>query len=122
MIETNPDALAIAAHPDDIEFYMAGTLLLLRRAGCETHYLTVASGSCGSLQHSAAAARSVRRKESRQAARILGAHYHPSLTDDLEIFYDLKTLRWLAAVIREAKPRIVCRITIFCTMASSPIA
>ena len=28
-----PAVLAIGAHPDDIEFYMAGTLLLLGRAG-----------------------------------------------------------------------------------------
>ena len=27
--------LAIAAHPDDIEFMMAGTLLRLKDAGCE---------------------------------------------------------------------------------------
>ena len=32
-------ALAIAAHPDDIEFMMAGTLCLLREAGWEIHYL-----------------------------------------------------------------------------------
>ena len=31
-------ALAIAAHPDDIEFYMAGTLLRLRAAGWSTHF------------------------------------------------------------------------------------
>ena len=41
-------AMAVAAHPDDIEFYMAGTLLLLREAGYEVHYMTLASGSCGS--------------------------------------------------------------------------
>ena len=29
-------AIAIAAHPDDIEFQMAGTLLLLKEAGGET--------------------------------------------------------------------------------------
>ncbi|HEU4902789.1 MAG TPA: PIG-L family deacetylase, partial [Flavisolibacter sp.] len=32
-------AIAIAAHPDDIEFMMAGTLLQLKAAGYETHYL-----------------------------------------------------------------------------------
>ena len=100
-------AIAIAAHPDDIEFYMAGTLLLLKAAGYEIHYLTVANGSCGSLRHNAANTRTIRRKEAQHAARILGAHYHPSLTDDLEIIYDLKILRRLAAIIREAKPRIV---------------
>jgi len=100
-------AFAIAAHPDDIEFYMAGTLLLLKEGGWQIHYLTLASGSCGSMQQSATATRDTRRKESRQAAHLMGAHYHPSLTDDLEIFYELKILRRLVAVVREVKPGIV---------------
>ncbi|MHB8521404.1 MAG: PIG-L deacetylase family protein [Limisphaerales bacterium] len=100
-------ALAIAAHPDDIEFYMAGTLLLLEQAGYETHYLNLCSGNCGSLQHDAAKTRSIRRREAQQAARILGARYHPSLTDDLEIFYEGKTIRRVAAIIREVKPMIL---------------
>ena len=102
-----PTALAIAAHPDDIEFYMAGTLLLLKQAGYQIHYLTLASGNCGSVRDNAAVTRAIRRKESERAADILGAHYHPSLTDDLEIFYDLKTLRRLAAIVRQVKPGIV---------------
>ena len=100
-------AIAIGAHPDDIEFYMAGTLLLLKEAGYRTHYMTVASGSCGSLKLSAAATRTLRRKESKRAAQLLGAEYHPSLTDDLEIFYDLKTLRRVAGIIRQVKPKII---------------
>ena len=40
-------AFAIAAHPDDIEFYMAGTLLLLRERGWAIHYMTLSTGSCG---------------------------------------------------------------------------
>lgn len=100
-------AFAIVAHPDDIEFYMAGTLLLLKEAGFETHYLTVASGSCGSVQTDATATKRIRRRESEHAAKILGAQYHPSLTDDLEIFYEIKTLRRLAAIIREVGPSIV---------------
>ena len=100
-------AFAIAAHPDDIEFYMAGTLLLLKTAGFEIHYMTLSSGSCGSLEENAARTRKIRRLESLRATAILGAHYHSSFTDDLEIFYDLKSLRKLAAVIREVKPSIV---------------
>jgi LmbE family N-acetylglucosaminyl deacetylase len=100
-------AIAIAAHPDDIEFCMAGTLLQLRRAGYETHYLTLASGSCGSTKTDAKATRSIRSAEARAAAGILDAKFHPSLTNDLEIFYDLKLLRKLAAIIREVKPGIV---------------
>lgn len=100
-------ALAIAAHPDDIEFCMAGTLLLLKAAGWEIHYLNLSTGNCGSMTMNAAKTRSVRRKEAQAAAKILGAHWHPPLCDDLEIFYDLKTLRRLASVIRVVKPGIV---------------
>lgn len=100
-------AFAIAAHPDDIEFYMAGTLLLLKQTGWEIHYMTLASGNCGSTQNNAAATRKIRARESKRAAEILGAHYHASLVDDLEIFYDLRTLRRLAALVREVKPSIV---------------
>ena len=51
--------------------------------------------------------RSIRSAEARAAARILGAHFHPSLTDDLEILYHLELLRALAAIIREVRPGIV---------------
>jgi LmbE family N-acetylglucosaminyl deacetylase len=69
---TKPVAIAIAAHPDDIEFVMAGTLCLLREAGYATHYLNVSSGSGGSLVHGAAALRRIRRNEARRAAALLG--------------------------------------------------
>jgi LmbE family N-acetylglucosaminyl deacetylase len=102
-----PAALAIAAHPDDIEFQMAGTLLLLREAGWETHYLNLSTGNCGSIEMSAAKTRGVRRVEAQEAARILGAVWHPPMCDDLEILYELKTLRRLAAVVRDVRPAIV---------------
>jgi LmbE family N-acetylglucosaminyl deacetylase len=99
--------LAVAAHPDDIELMMAGTLLLLKRAGYEIHCMTVASGSCGSVEYHAATTRAVRRRESQRAAQILGARFHPCLVDDLEVFFELRTLRRLAAVVREVAPKIV---------------
>jgi len=103
----NQSAFAIGAHPDDIEFYMAGTLLLLKEAGWEIHYLNVSSGNCGSAEFDSATTRRVRRRESEAAAKILGAHWHPPFCDDLEILYDLETLRRVAAAIREVKPSIV---------------
>src|ERR1041385_2071435 len=99
--------IAIGADPDDIEFYMAGTLLMLKKAGYEAHYLNVASGNCGSVQYNSTTTRSVRHNEARAAARLLGAEFHPSLTNDLEILYSMELLRALAAVIREVKPGIV---------------
>ncbi|MBT5707276.1 MAG: hypothetical protein HOI66_13240, partial [Verrucomicrobia bacterium] len=38
-------ALAVAAHPDDIEFGMAGTLLRLAEEGYSLHYLNLSTGS-----------------------------------------------------------------------------
>ena len=100
-------AIAIGAHPDDIEFYMAGTLLMLKQAGFDIHYMTLASGNCGSAEYNAAMTRSIRNTEARAAAKILGAQFHPSITDDLEIIYNLELLRALSAVIREVKPGTV---------------
>ncbi|WPP53718.1 PIG-L deacetylase family protein [Catalinimonas niigatensis] len=100
-------AIAIAAHPDDIEFMMAGTLLLLKRAGYEIHYMNLSSGSGGSLEYDADMTQKIRLREAKQAADILGAHFHPPLCDDLEILYELKTLRQLTAIIREVRPSVL---------------
>jgi LmbE family N-acetylglucosaminyl deacetylase len=86
---------------------MAGTLCLLREAGYTTHYLNIASGSCGSLEWGARKLRAIRRRECRDAARILGAQFHDSHVDDLEILYTLPLLRWLTGVIRKVRPTIV---------------
>src|SRR5258706_7002369 len=100
-------AIAIAAHPDDIEFMMAGTLCLLREAGYRTHYLNVGTGSCGSLQHGPSALRRIRRREAQKAAAILGSEFHESEADDLEIVYSIPLLRWLSAVVPAVRHSIV---------------
>jgi len=100
-------AIAIAAHPDDIELMMAGTLLSLKEAGYEIHYMNLAAGNCGSIKYSSEETKRVRLEEAKNAAQILGAHFHSSFCNDLEIVYDLNTLRQVAAVIREVKPTIV---------------
>jgi LmbE family N-acetylglucosaminyl deacetylase len=100
-------AFAVAAHPDDIEFVMAGTLILLSRAGYEIHYMNIANGCCGSLEHSAEDTARIREREARAAAKLIGAAYHPPLVNDMEIFYDHATLSRLAAVMREVSPEIL---------------
>lgn len=102
-----PSALAIAAHPDDIEFVMAGTLLLLRDAGWEIHYLNISTGNLGSTVMSAAETARVRRKEAQAAAKLLGAKWHAPFCDDLSIFYTGENLRRLCAVVRTARPTVV---------------
>ncbi len=102
-----PSAIAIFAHPDDIEFVAAGTLLLLKQRGWETHYMNVSTGNCGSLEFNPAKTRKVRLAESKQAAKILRATFHPPICDDLEIFYNIRNLRRISAVIRESKASVV---------------
>jgi LmbE family N-acetylglucosaminyl deacetylase len=100
-------AIAVGAHPDDIEFFMAGTLLQLKRVGYEIHYLNLANGSCGSREYGPAQLSRMRRRESQSGAKILGAVFHPSLVNDLEILYELTTLRRVAAILREVQPSII---------------
>ena len=99
--------LAIAAHPDDIEFSMAGTLMLLQEQGWEVHYFNVANGCCGSTELSREQCAEVRLSEAKQAAKLLSAVFHPPICNDLEIFYDSETLQKVAATLRSASPQIV---------------
>lgn len=102
-----PRALAIFAHPDDIEYFAGGTLLQLRRLGWETHYLNVSNGDKGSTVHDREELASIRAEESRRAAAVLGAVHHASLATDMLIFYEEPLLRRIAAVVRRVRPRIV---------------
>ena len=100
-------ALAVAAHPDDIEFMMGGTLLLLRDAGWQIHCMNLSSGNLGSMLVSSAETARLRRREAKAAANLMGAVWHPPICRDLEVFYEDRALRRVAAVIREADPSVI---------------
>ena len=78
-------ALAIVAHPDDVEFTMAGTLLLLKDKGFDIHFWNLANGSYGSMLHPLADIIRIRAEEGAAGAKLAGATYHPAITDDLAI-------------------------------------
>lgn len=99
--------MAIAAHPDDIEFLMAGTLLLLKERGFQIHYFNLSTGNCGSMNTKAAATRRARLREAKAAAALLGATFYPPIADDLEIIYSVPLIRKVASVIRKAAPQIL---------------
>ena len=100
-------AFAIAAHPDDIEFLMAGTLIRLAAAGYEIHYLNVANGCCGTAQYDRETIAQMRRQEAKEAAESIGATFHDSLCNDIEIFYERETLARLTSIVRDIAPEIV---------------
>ena len=99
--------LAAAAHPDDIEFMMAGTLLLLKDAGAEIHMWNLANGHCGTARDAREEIIRRRAGEAEASARLAGAVSHPPLFDDLGIFYDRPSLARVSAVVREIRPTIV---------------
>lgn len=100
-------ALAAAAHPDDIEFMMAGTLLRLKDAGCDIHLFNLANGCCGSNRLSRGETADRRWHEAQAAAAAAGGTAHPPLFDDLEVFYDKPSLAKVAAIIRRIRPDII---------------
>jgi N-acetylglucosamine malate deacetylase 1 len=98
---------AVGAHPDDIEFNMAGTLALLAAAGFEPHMMNVARSNLDSNHLPEAEITRIRLDEANRSAAVLEAVYHPPLVDDLMIFYEDRLLRQVAAVVREVRPTIV---------------
>lgn len=102
-----PSALAIFAHPDDIEFVAAGTLLLLQQRGWDIHYMNLCNGNCGSVEMDADATARKRLAEAREAARVLGATFHAPISNDIELSYCTPLLRKVTAVVRESKASVV---------------
>lgn len=99
--------LAVAAHADDIEFMMGGTMALLAGRGWQTHYLVLANGYVGSTAHQVEEIVQQRAAEAAAGAEALGAIWHPSLTNDIEIIYDVGLVRRVTAIIRQVQPTIV---------------
>jgi LmbE family N-acetylglucosaminyl deacetylase len=103
-------AMIIAAHPDDIEFVVAGTAAKWARAGTAVRYVLATSGDAGS--HVSGITREevarIREEEQRAAARIAGVEdvvflgYH-----DGEVEPTLVLRRDLVREIRRFKPDIV---------------
>lgn len=106
-MEKKITALAMAAHPDDIEFMMSGTLMLLKEAGADIHICNLANGCYGSEVMSKEETATVRAGEAQAAAELIGASWHPSLFDDLGIFYDAPSLAKVTAIVRRIQPDII---------------
>ena len=98
---------AVGAHPDDVEFSMAGTLVLLANAGFEPHMMNLSRSNLDSNVLPEGEVIQMRRREAERSAAVIGAIYHPPIVDDLMIFYEDKLLRQMAAVVREIRPSIV---------------
>ncbi|MEM9516739.1 MAG: PIG-L deacetylase family protein [Actinomycetota bacterium] len=112
-LATPSSALAIGAHPDDVEFGCGGTLAKWAAAGCVVHHLVCTDGSKGTWDPDAdvAALAATRQVEQRAAAQILAGD-HAGEVRFLEVVDgELENTRPLrsaiAATIRELQPEVV---------------
>jgi LmbE family N-acetylglucosaminyl deacetylase len=104
-------ALAIAAHPDDVEFGCGATLAKWAAHGCEVHYVICTDGSKGTWDVDADTASLVKQRqaEQREAARRLGATGEVAFLGwiDGELASDLEQRSQVAWWIRTTKPEVV---------------
>ena len=100
-------ALAVGAHPDDVEFSMAGTLSLLAKAGFELHIFTVSRSELDSNVLPADEISRIRMDEARRSAGVLGATHHPGIVNDCMIFYEDRLLRQVTGLVRQVDPDVV---------------
>jgi LmbE family N-acetylglucosaminyl deacetylase len=104
-------ALAIGAHPDDVEFGCGGTFAKWAAAGCEIHHLICTDGSKGSwsAQEDVAALVATRQDEQRAASRALGGRgevvFLPWVDGELEAGLGQREL--VCAWIRRLRPDVV---------------
>ncbi len=100
-------ALAVSAHPDDIEFGCSGTLATWADRGAEVTYCIVTDGSTGTQDRELAGERlaAIRREESERAAEVIGAREIVWLDyRDGYVEYTLDLRRDIARVFRRFKP------------------
>ena len=104
-------ALAIGAHPDDIEFGAGGTLAKWAAAGCQFVHVVCTDGSKGSWepQEDIAALVATRQAEQRDASRALGGSGAVDFLGwpDGELESGLTQRAMVAAAIRTFRPDVV---------------
>jgi LmbE family N-acetylglucosaminyl deacetylase len=103
-------ALAIGAHPDDIEFGCGATIAKWAAQGCEAHLLVLTDGSKGtwSPHEDLGALVTTRQREQRAAAAALGARdVHFFEVVDGELISERALEARLCAAIRKLRPDVV---------------
>jgi LmbE family N-acetylglucosaminyl deacetylase len=106
-------ALAIGAHPDDVEFGAGGTLAKWAAAGCVVHHLICTDGSKGTWNADADTVALARRRQEEQreaAKRLSGSNagevrFLGMVDGELESHVELRGQ--VAGVIRELRPQVV---------------
>lgn len=103
-------ALCIAAHPDDVEFYCGGTVVMMARRGVVVDVVLATSGDKGARDTTKSRAKvaRIREREQETAAEVLGIKRvkflrHP----DAELIENLELREEFAREIRITKPDVL---------------
>jgi LmbE family N-acetylglucosaminyl deacetylase len=106
-------ALAVGAHPDDVEFGAGATLAKWADAGCVVHHLVCTDGAKGTWDPAADLAKlgARRQDEQREAARRLAGDRAGEVRflgrTDGDLTSDRATVSEVARIIRELRPEVV---------------
>jgi LmbE family N-acetylglucosaminyl deacetylase len=101
-------AVAVVAHPDDLEYGVASAVARWTRQGKNVSYLLVTRGEAGIAGMAPAATAPLREEEERRSAAIVGVSeveflgYHDGLVE-----YGIPLRRDLAAAFRRVAPEVV---------------
>jgi LmbE family N-acetylglucosaminyl deacetylase len=110
-LATPRSAMAIGAHPDDVEFGCGGTLAKWASLGCVVHHLVCTDGSKGTWDVGADTSALVRMRqdEQRAAARTLGATGEVVFLGEVdgELDHRPELQGRVAEVIRRLRPDVV---------------
>jgi LmbE family N-acetylglucosaminyl deacetylase len=105
--------LVVAAHPDDVDFGMAGTVATWTAAGTEVAYLIVTDGDAGGFDRSISRPEmaAMRRDEQRAAAKTVGVDQVMFLGyTDGRLVPSIELRRDISRVVRQFRPdRLVCQ-------------
>jgi LmbE family N-acetylglucosaminyl deacetylase len=108
--EPHQKILVILAHPDDPEFFCGGAIARWVKAGHEVVYCLLTCGDKGTKDFSLGSDElcSIRQKEQRSAAKVLGVHDVRFLNyPDGYLVPDINLRRDITRVIRIIKPSIL---------------
>jgi len=107
MADGKKTALAIGAHPDDIELQCAGTLALLQKHGWTIAVASLTPGDKGSTRLGPDDISKIRRQEAKEAASLIDARYYCLEWRDLAVFYGDMSCKRTTAMVRAVDPDLV---------------
>jgi LmbE family N-acetylglucosaminyl deacetylase len=99
--------VAIHAHPDDAEIFVAGTMALMQQQGYELVIATMTAGGLGGMRTGEEETARLRRAEAKAAAAQLDARYHCCSGSDGYLFDSEKLRAEVTGLLRRERASIV---------------